>query len=417
MASSKGISGVLISTAMKLLLRPGWAAGENAVDQYEQLFSQTILKDVTLPGLAFGRGRVALWTILRALGSSDGAEVILPAYTCETVPMAVKYAGAKCLYVDVGEGRFNAPPEFYEPAISDRTRALICQHTYGIPQPIQRFVALTRGSRLALIEDCCHAIQIPPPGATGGLQGDAAFFSTHHSKPYSTGRGGVAVFQSPVLRASAKAIRDDFSRPMGCLGAISFSFQILLYGLAVRPTTRTLAGSIYRWAQRAGLIRGSIPREEYGKSMPSGYLTKAANCQAALGMKALRGWAKNVRHRRMLTEFYLESLTRLGVDVTPLRAGQGDPVLLFVPIRVENKREILRIAMAKGLSVGTWFDRIPAHIHAGSASLYDYSPGQCLRTEQLIAQEVHFLTAPGISLGQAERAVRVIGRHARLVDG
>ena len=96
------------STALKMLIQPKKACGTEFVPVYEREFAHTIVgKDI--PTLAFNRGRVALWAILKAAGVDKTCEVILPAYTCETVPMAVKFAGAKCVYTDVEPGYYNVP--------------------------------------------------------------------------------------------------------------------------------------------------------------------------------------------------------------------------------------------------------------------------------------------------------------------
>jgi dTDP-4-amino-4,6-dideoxygalactose transaminase len=192
--------------------------------------------------------------------------------------------------------------------------------------------------------------------------------------------------------------------------------QTLLYAIAVRPTTRAVAGNVYRWAQRAGLIRGSISTEEYGRTMPADYLSRGTNLQAVLGMAQLEKWERNRRHREQLTSFYLSRLERLGVDPSMLRLDGERPALLMVPVLVENKGQILRRAAGKGLPIGTWFDRPPAHIQEGSAPLYDYTPGQCPCTERLISKEIHLLTGPWVRQTHANKAIRFLERHACLAD-
>lgn len=401
---------------LKLLLRPTWAAATSQLSDYERFFSKTIVEDESMPAMAFGKGRVALWAILRALGLRQNSQVLLPAYTCETVPMALKYAGVKCLYVDVEPQQFNASIEQYRDAVTSDTRALICQHTYGIVQPIEEFLTLAEEKHAALIEDCCHLVESNFNRKETCMRGHTAFFSTHYSKPFSTGQGGMAVFPDHSLYDDAKTIRDNFPDGNGRIGAISFSLQMLIYTLAVRPATRALMGNIYRRAQRAGFIRGSISTDEYEETMPAQYLAKASNCQAILGIEKLQQWNQNIRHRQMLTRFYIEQLSTLGVEVTALKMGGDDPVLLYVPVLIENKGELLKLAMRKGVPIACWFDRTPAHICPDSAYHYDYRPGQCPWAEELISKEVHLLTAPWVTLRQAEKAIRLIKRYAHLVS-
>ena len=53
------------------------------------------------------KGRVALYGILKSLGIGPGDEVIMPAYTCVVVPNAVKYLGARPVYVDINLPAFS----------------------------------------------------------------------------------------------------------------------------------------------------------------------------------------------------------------------------------------------------------------------------------------------------------------------
>jgi len=406
-----------VIAATKGFLRPQWASRTDLVPAYEQAFVRTLL-DGKGSAAAFGRGRVALWAILKAIGVDAGSEVILPSYTCETVPMAVKFAKATCIYTDLVPGTYNVRPQDVDALITSRTKAIICQHTYGIVQPVREWIRLAAERNVFLIEDRCQLIQNDPAGDGEPAFGDAAYFSTHFSKPFSTTQGGMAVFREARIHAAVGDIREQFPHDRECGKARSLAVQTLLYSVVARPTTRALAGSLYRWAQRAGLIRGSISAEEYGVEMPEDYPSRGIDLQAVFGMVQLGKWQENRRHREQLTRFYLDRLGRLGmgIGIGARSPGGGCPALLMVPVLVENKEQLLRGAMSRGLPIGTWFDRPGAHVQTRSAWLYDYTPGQCPRTEDLMSKEVHLLTGPWVSLKRAERAMRFLSRHGRFAD-
>lgn len=404
-----------VLTAWKMLLRPGRASDSGLVPAYEQAFVQTLLAGQG-KAIAFGRGRVALWAILKAIGVDAQSEVILPAYTCETVPMAVKFAGARCIYADVAPEGYNVSERELPNLLTERTKAIICQHTYGIVQPVPDWIHLAAGSKVFLVEDRCQLIQNDRTGKGKPALADAAYFSTHFSKPFSTTQGGMAVFREPRTCAPADSLREGFPRGYDRRRTRCLTIQTLLYALTVRPATRALIGSLYRWAQRAGLIHGTISAEEYERTMPADYLSRATNLQAILGMAALDRWEQNRRDRERLTSFYLERLEKLGVDTGTLRNGSGHPALLMVPVLVRNKRHLLRRAMGKGLPIGTWFDRLPAHVNTRCARVYDYVPGQCPYAEHLMSREIHLLTGPSVSEEQADKALRFLERYACLAD-
>ncbi len=395
-------------TALGMLLKPKYASKNDLVPTYEQVFARTIFGK-ELPTLAFNRGRVALWAILKAAGVDSTSGVILPAYTCETVPMAVKFTGAKCVYVDTAPDSYNVPLRYVNDCITPNTRAIICQHTYGITQPVQKWNDFAKEKEILLIEDRC---QLVSNSNTGPLLSNAAYFSTHFSKPYSTAQGGMAVFSDNQLYSGARQQRSNFKSNGEYKQARNLALQALLYSIMVRPATRAVAGNVYRWVQRAGMIRGTISADEYGREMPVDYLSRANNLQAALGIEQLGYWNQNYRHRRNLTRFYIEQLTSLGVDVSALKNRNDDPALLMVPVLVDNKKELLRRAATKALPIGTWFDRCPAHIGKGNSDLYDYRQGQCPNTENMISKEIHLLTASWVSEKRAEKAIEFIKRYA-----
>ena len=405
-----------IYTLLKFLLKPSYASGTNLLDNYQRTFAKVIIGDDALPALAFWRGRVALWTTLRAAGIREGGEVILPAYTCEAVPIAVKFAGGRCVYADVEHGQFSPSLQQLAHAVTNRTRAIICQHTYGIPRSIEELASLIDDQPITLIEDCCQLISCDPHCDGLAASGDAAFFSTQWSKPFSTGLGGMAVYSNKKLYSLAQNILASFSREQDRQRSLSLSLQLLLHNLGVRPRTRALATRLYRLAQRTGAIQGTTSPEEYGDEIPSGYLAGAVNVQATLGMEQLRRWNENVEHRRMLTEFYLESLPELGVDVSPMKVKVGKPVLWAIPLFVENVAEILRRAGRSGLPISTWFGTPPAHIVSPTAEKYDYHLGQCPRSEWMVTREIHLLTLPGVTIRQAEKAVRLLRKHSCISD-
>ena len=108
----------------------------------------------------FWKGRVALYAILKALEIGPGDGVILPGYTCMVVPRAVAFAGAHPLYADVDGQSYNVTQDSLEAtwraSRGIRPRAIIIQHTYGIPVEAAPILEWARQEGLAVIEDCAH---------------------------------------------------------------------------------------------------------------------------------------------------------------------------------------------------------------------------------------------------------------------
>jgi perosamine synthetase len=163
---------------------------------------------------SFWKARIALYAILKALDLKEGDEVILPGYTCVVVPNAVRYAGANPIYADIAPGQYNLDPVRVEQCITSRTRAIIVQHTYGIPVDTGALQALADRHQIFLIEDCAHVLlgsghRSQPLGSVGA----AAFFSFQWSKPYTTGLGGMAVTRDRELAERLAAMHKTFREP------------------------------------------------------------------------------------------------------------------------------------------------------------------------------------------------------------
>ncbi len=396
-----------VATLLSLIARPGLAAGNDRVAAYERAFAQTLLGDGTTEALAFWRGRVALWTLLKALDLQPGDEVVVPAYTCEMVPAAVRFAGAVLRYADVAEGSPNVSPQTIAAAMTPRTRAVLCQHTYGCELPMAEIGAVAGGA--VMLEDRCQLICDASLPVTS--PGSAAFYSTQWSKPFSTGLGGMATFEDASLAQRCRLIRDGFRAAGQGRRARSLAVQLLAYSLVVRPWTRHAIAAAYRRAQGWGLVRGTTSAAEYDERMPDDYLAPGLNIQACLGLPQMKRWGENLQHRRRLSEIYISELG--GWTVHPHSSGRP---LWAVPVWVENKIEVLEAARRARLPVATWFGRLPVHVAPPSSARYGYAVSHCPRAEQLFEREIHLPTGLDVSVEQARGAAALVKRVARFTS-
>ena len=131
----------------------------------------------------FFKGRDALHAILRAANIGSGDQVLLPGYTCVVVPNAINYLGAEPVYVDIEDKTYNIDCDILENGAGslwnpEQTKAIIVQHTYGIPCDMDRILEFAKKHNLFVIEDSCHALGSTWRGQQVGSFGDAAFFSS-----------------------------------------------------------------------------------------------------------------------------------------------------------------------------------------------------------------------------------------------
>jgi dTDP-4-amino-4,6-dideoxygalactose transaminase len=155
-----------------------------------------------------GTGTDALFLPLKALGVGPGDEVITAVNTFIATAGAIAAAGARPVFVDVGED-FNLDPARIEPALTPRTKAILPVHYAGQPARMDEILAIATARRLPVVEDACQAIGASTGGRPVSSFGVAAGFSLHPLKNLNVwGDGGVIVTHSADLDATLRLLRN-----------------------------------------------------------------------------------------------------------------------------------------------------------------------------------------------------------------
>ena len=150
-------------------------------------------------GISFAAGRMAFYSLLKALNIGIGDEVILPGFTCSVMPNAVWRSGAIPVFADIDKDTFGSDPVEIEKRISSRTKLIVAQHSFGIPCDIPAIVEVGKKHGIFVVEDCAIALDSAINGIKVGNWGDAAIFSTDHSKPLNTLIGGFLYTKDIVV--------------------------------------------------------------------------------------------------------------------------------------------------------------------------------------------------------------------------
>jgi len=196
--------------ALSLVFRRKYLRQGRFIKKFEEAFADCVGAKYAYSSF---KGRVSLSTILYALEFKPGDEIILPGYTCVVVPNALIYRGLKPVYVDIDPNTFNINPDDFERKITERTKGVILQYTYGLIPDLARLLSIARKYDLKVIEDCAHALGAEYKGRKVGSFGDAAFFSMEQTKVISTGVGGMAVTDNPRVAEKLKEFQRKCSFP------------------------------------------------------------------------------------------------------------------------------------------------------------------------------------------------------------
>lgn len=125
-------------------------------------------------------------------GAGAGDEVICdPIFVFGAV--ATMYNNAVPVFVDVDPITMNMNPDLIEEKITDRTKAIIVTHAWGLPAKMDKIAEIAHKHNLFVIEDCAHALFAKYKGKYAGTWGDIGSFSFQMSKQMGLGDGGMAV--------------------------------------------------------------------------------------------------------------------------------------------------------------------------------------------------------------------------------
>ena len=234
----------------------------------------------------------------------EGDEVIVPGYTCVMVSGPIFYAGAKPIYADIDEGTYNILPSEVQVKTTSRTKAILVQHTYGIPAAVQEVAEVARRTNLPAIADCFHTFGGKAGGNLLGTFGAAAFFSSQWNKPFSTGLGGFALVRDEAVAEKVRQQQEQFADP-SVASRFMLASQLLLHEMLVYPRTTAFATSAFRWLTHKGLVVGSSGKQEFDVTRPRDYALKPCRVQCRVGRQEIRRIGENLDRRRRATEFYL----------------------------------------------------------------------------------------------------------------
>ena len=149
--------------------------------------------------LGTASGTTALLVSLHVMEVDAGDEVIVSPYTFIATYNAILVNKALPVFADTDPATLTMDPASIESRITDRTRAILPVHIYGMPCDMDPINAIAKKHKLAVIEDACQAWLAEYKGRKCGVLGDLACFSFQESKHLPSGEGGAVVGDSDAL--------------------------------------------------------------------------------------------------------------------------------------------------------------------------------------------------------------------------
>jgi perosamine synthetase len=189
--------------ALREPLESGWLTAGPKVAAFERAFAA---RHQVARALATTSCTTGLHLALAAAGVGAGDEVVVPAFTWVATANVVLYCGASPVFVDVDPCTYNVVPEAVASALTDRTRAVVPVHLFGLCADMDAIRAAAPNR--VLVEDAACAAGAAYKGRPAGGLGDAGVFSFHPRKTITTGEGGMVTTDHQEFADRAARLRN-----------------------------------------------------------------------------------------------------------------------------------------------------------------------------------------------------------------
>jgi dTDP-4-amino-4,6-dideoxygalactose transaminase len=187
------------------VLRSGWYILGKEVCSFEEEFAAYIGADYCV-GLASGLD--ALWISFRLLNIGTGDEVIVQGNTYIASVMGITMNGATPIFVEP-DIYFGMNPDKIEDLITDKTKAILVTHLYGMASRMNSIKKICEKYNLRLIEDCAQSHGAEYDGQMTGTFGDIGCFSFYPSKNLGAfGDAGAVVTKDKQLAEKFRIFRN-----------------------------------------------------------------------------------------------------------------------------------------------------------------------------------------------------------------
>lgn len=175
-----------------------------------------------------------------------GDEVIMPSYTFVSTADAFVQRGARIVFIDIRPDTMNIDEKLIEPAITERTKAIVVVHYAGVACEMDTIMDIARRYDLIVIEDAAQGVMSSYKGKALGTIGDFGCYSFHETKNYSMGEGGAILINRTDKIEKAEIIREKGTDRSRFFRGQVDKYTWVDYGSSYLPSELNAA---YLWAQ------------------------------------------------------------------------------------------------------------------------------------------------------------------------
>jgi perosamine synthetase len=288
-------------------------------------------------------GRAAMTLTLRAMhrlaAVSDRCEVIVPAYTCYSVPAAVFKAGLQVRLCDIDPETLSLDLDRLEQMDTGRVLAIASANLYGLPNDLERIEGFARRRGLFMLDDAAQAMGAFISDRPAGGFGDAGLFSLDKGKNITSLEGGAILASRPDLLGSLdEELRTAL--PTRATRTAGTAIKLLLYSVMLRPTAYGAISSL------PFLGLGRTPYDEKYE------LAEYSPVLAGVALRLLKELPELTHIRRRNAEALLRSLADQSGIIAPKLLPGARPAYARLPVfsrKAELRDQIVERLVAAGI--------------------------------------------------------------------
>jgi len=347
----------------------------------------------------FFSGRSALYHLLKSLNLKESDEVLVQAFTCEAVVLPIIALKLKPVFVDIEKQTFSINPIDLKKKLSEKSKVLILQHTFGIPpSQKEKILSIIRKHNLLLIEDIAHSTKLKVKSQKlKVLKNHFYLLSFGRSKSLSS------VFGGAVITNNKKIAKKLNSLNLPC-PSYSLIFKLLLYkpiAFLIKISYNIYLGRVVHFfAQKLNLLIPEITKKEKKGEYNNFFDKKYPNALAILLLNQLKRFEEIQNQRKKMVNFYLKKLN----NVIRSKLHVSQPLIRF-PLLIKNRGQILQNLAKKGIFLGCWYDS-PVAPKGLPLKKVGYSWGSCPVAEEICDRIINLPT--NIKLNEAEKLVNTL---------
>ncbi len=344
--------------AVSEVLASKWISSGGRVREFERAFAEYIGVKHAI-AVSSCTAALHLSLVVTNIGIDD--EVITTPYTFTATAEAIRYVGAKPVFVDINPETLNIDVDKIEDAITPNSKAIMPVHIAGLPCDMGRLHEICQKHSLFLIDDAAHAIPAEYNGQPIGTLGDLTAFSFYANKNITTGEGGMITTNNDAYAESLRTMR--------------------LHGIDKDAWARQSKRSIWRY---------DITTEGYKYNM--------TDIQAAMGLCQLMKINKMHERRRNTVQIYNEELSKIPQITLPKIADRSDKHawhLYIIQLNDVDRDQFVEALRDENVECSVHY--VPLHLFDFYQKRYGYEVGDFPYAENVFEKVVSLPLHPGLT--------------------